>query len=121
MKYWKPTVFLTALLFLFLAGSSLTPTKTYAATKNSYQFDFGGKGAAKGYTGVSASDAYSKKKGYGFRETKNMANVKAAGKGALSDAVQFKSSKTTNTFNVDLPKGMYEITVYLGNDTRTGQ
>ena len=48
-----------------------------------------------------------------------MANVDAAGSGALSDAVQFKSTDAANTFNVDLPKGLYEITVTTGNTSRT--
>lgn len=121
MKHWKPTFFLTALLLFFagLAGLSVSPsTVAYAATSN-YQFDFGNKGTQSGYIGVSASDGYDSSKGYGFRETGNMANVDAAGSGELSDAVQFKSTGATNTFDVDLPNGLYDVTVYLGNTNRT--
>jgi lysophospholipase L1-like esterase len=39
----------------------------------------------------------------------------------LSDAVQFITygNNSTNTFDVDLEKGLYKITVYLGNTMRT--
>lgn len=121
MKHWKTTFFLTTLLLFFTGIAGLTSypsTVAYAATGN-YQFDFGNKGTQNGFIGVSASDAYDSNKGYGFHETGNMANVSAAGSGELSDAVQFKSTATSNTFDVDLPNGLYEITVYLGNTTRT--
>lgn len=89
------------------------------AASSSYRFDFGSGGTAGGFTGVSATDGYNASKGYGFAQTWNMANVGASGSGALSDAVQFKSADGANTFNVDLPKGLYEITVHLGNTNRT--
>lgn len=89
------------------------------AAAASWKFDLGGKGAASGYTGVSATDGYSASKGYGFAQTGNVSNVSASGSGALSDAVQFKKTNAENTFNVDLPKGLYEITVTTGNTSRT--
>ncbi len=89
------------------------------AASVSWKFDFGGAGAASGYTGVSAADGYNASKGYGFAQTANVANVAAGGKGAYSDAVQFKSGAAANTFNVDLPKGLYEVKVVTGNCSRT--
>ncbi len=89
------------------------------AVNVNWKFDLGGNGAASGFIGVSASDGYDVGKGYGFANTGNVANVDAAGSGALSDAVQFKSTDAANTFNVDLPKGLYEITVTTGNTSRT--
>ena len=89
------------------------------AAAASWKFDLGGKGAASGYTGVSATDGYSASKGYGFAQTGNVSNVSASGSGALSDAVQFNKTNAENTFNVDLPKGLYEITVTTGNTSRT--
>jgi lysophospholipase L1-like esterase len=73
-----------------------------------------------GYIGVSASDAYSKKTGYGFQTPKNMANVPATGTGIASHAVQFLTSgaKSSNTFDVDLPNGLYEVKVTLGDTVR---
>ncbi len=102
------------------AGLSASPPaiEAQAATAN-WKFDFGGGGTASGYTGVSASDGYNASKGYGFAQTGNMANVSASGSGALSDAVQFKNTSLGNTFNVDLPNGLYEIKVTLGNTNRT--
>lgn len=81
-----------------------------------YKFDFGNRGTAKGYIGVKASDKYTKEKGYGFNTPKNMKNVNANGKKELRDAVLFKTfgTKSSNTFNVDLKKGMYEITIHTG-------
>ena len=89
------------------------------AANSDWKFDLGGNGAASGCIGVSASDGYNAGKGYGFAQPGNVANVAAAGSGALSDAVQFKSTDSANTFNVDLPKGLYEITVTTGNTSRT--
>lgn len=97
---------------------STTALETKAANAN-WRFDLGGNGTESGFTGVSAADAYSASKGYGFAQTGNVANVSAAGSGALSDAVQFKTTGAENTFNVDLPKGLYEITVTTGNTSRT--
>lgn len=89
------------------------------AAQSNWKFDFGAGGVASGYTGVSASDGYNSGRGYGFNQTWNMANVSASGSGALSDAVQFKSTDEANTFNVDLDKGLYQVTIQLGNTMRT--
>ncbi|MCB2340488.1 SGNH/GDSL hydrolase family protein [Clostridium estertheticum] len=85
-----------------------------------YKFDFGGV-AEPGYTNVSASLEYNPSVGYGFNTPVNMKNVTASGSGAGSDAVQFLTfgTKSSNTFNVDLPNGLYEVAVTLGDTTRT--
>ncbi len=90
-----------------------------SAAGTAYHFDFGGNGTASGYTGVSASDGYSASRGYGFANTSGVKNVSASGGGALSDAVQFTNTAWSNTFNVDLPNGLYRVKVTLGNTTRT--
>ncbi len=112
-----------ALAVTAFAGASIAPTNVEitaeAATVTDWKFDFGGGGTAGGYTGVSASDGYNAGKGYGFAQTYNMSNVGASGGGALSDAVQFKDTGKGNTFNVDLPNGLYQVTVILGNTNRT--
>lgn len=84
-----------------------------SAAATDWKFDFGGGGAASGWTGVSASDTYNASKGYGF--SGNVSNVTAKGSGAFSDAVRFSGG----SFAVDLPKGLYSVTVTLGDDTRT--
>ncbi|MBR5179566.1 MAG: beta-galactosidase [Lachnospiraceae bacterium] len=78
------------------------------------KFDLGGGGTASGYIGVSAKEAYDKNKGYGFGQLDLVENVKAGGTGALSDAVRFHGGY--GNFMVDLPKGVYKITVTTGND-----
>ena len=79
------------------------------------RFDFGNLGTANGYIGVSAADGYDSAKGYGFANTDAVENVPASGTGALSDAVRFKSDVPNHIFNVDLPKGVYKITVTTGD------
>ena len=103
-----------------LALSSPANVNVKAASTD-YKFDFGGGSVESGYTGVSASTSYSKTQGYGFNTPSNMKNVAASGSGAANDAVQFVTFgiKSTNTFNVDLPNGLYEIKVTLGNTTRS--
>ncbi len=90
-----------------------------SAVQSEWKFDLGGNGTESGYTGVTATDIYNKSVGYGFANTSGVKNVNASGKGALSDAVQFTSGDKGNTFNVDLPKGLYQITVTTGDTSRT--
>ncbi|MCR5605479.1 MAG: hypothetical protein K6F69_01510 [Treponema sp.] len=97
-------------------------TRAPSNAKVIYKFDFGGKGAAEGFTAVSAADGYSKEKGYGFANPKTeegggVKDTDSAGTAELSDAVEFlgnDSWRTQNTFNVDLEPGLYEITVNAG-------
>ncbi|WP_285247775.1 GDSL-type esterase/lipase family protein [Pseudarthrobacter sp. efr-133-R2A-89] len=103
------------------AGAGLAVTAPAAnAEPSNYRFDFGGGPVEQGYTGVSATDAYSPGKRYGFNTPEHMANVPAKGTGAGSDAVRFLEygTKSTNTFNVDLKEGLYKVTVTLGDTAR---
>ncbi len=95
-----------------MAGTGLAASTVKAAETN-WKFDLGGSGAAGGYTGVSASDGYNASRGYGF--SGSVANIGSSGKGANADAVSF----TGGTFNVDLPKGLYQVTVTTGDSPRT--
>ncbi len=88
-------------------------TRMVSAAQANWKFDLGGAGAAGGYTGVSAGDGYNAGRGYGF--SGSVSNVTAKGSGAGADAVKF----TGGTFNVDLPKGLYQVTVTTGNVSRT--
>lgn len=118
---------ITGLTSIALSLSGVIGTASYnqkssiqtEAAGETWKFDFGGGSVENGYTGVSASDSYNSSKGYGFNTPANMSNVSASGSGALSDAVQFKDTSISNTFNVDLPKGLYQVTVTLGNTNRT--
>ncbi len=91
---------------------------SWAATSN-WKFDFGNRAVENGYTGVSATEAYSASKGYGFKAPANMANVNASGSGALNDAVHFRTTDANNVFNVDLDRGLYQVSIWLGNTERT--
>ncbi|ACL41329.1 lipolytic protein G-D-S-L family [Pseudarthrobacter chlorophenolicus A6] len=90
------------------------------AEPSNYRFDFGSGPVEKGYTGVSAADAYTPERRYGFNTPEHMANVSAKGNGVGSDAVRFLEfgTKSSNTFNVDLKEGLYRVTVTLGDTSR---
>ena len=81
----------------------------------SWKFDFGNAGVEAGYIGVAAEDAYDADLGYGFASTDAVENVLASGEGALADAVKFKSGVPGHVFHVDLPVGVYKITVTTGD------
>lgn len=124
MKWSKSVRYLLCLtLFASLIGGALAANggQVAEAAANEYKFDFGAGAVENGYTGVSATDAYTSAKGYGFNTPANMRNVTASGTGVASDAVQFVTfgTKSTNTFNVDLSNGLYEVKVVLGNTARS--
>lgn len=93
----------------------------YASTPTVHKFDFGAGPAVDGYIGVSASDAYTANKGYGFSTPQDMADVSAAGTGVGSTAVQFLKYGvgSANTFNVALARGLYRVDVMLGETSRS--
>lgn len=121
---------LASALIIVMTLSTIPYVATSAASQNSfekisspveYKFNFGNNATnVTGFTKISATTSYSNKIGYGFNTTENMKNVTASGTGVESDAVQFLAygTKSTNTFNVDLPNGLYEIKVTLGNTAR---
>ncbi|KNY30341.1 GDSL-type esterase/lipase family protein [Pseudobacteroides cellulosolvens] len=119
MHKWKKFSVTMSAIAAFTAMSFNISGTSFSATTD-YKFDFGGGGVQSGYIGTSASTAYSKSLGYGFNTPANMKNVTASGTGAASDAVQFLTygTKSTNTFNVDLSNGLYEVKVTLGNTSR---
>ncbi|MBR4965811.1 MAG: GDSL family lipase, partial [Lachnospiraceae bacterium] len=84
-------------------------------TSHNLCFDLGGEGVADGYIGVSAKEAYDATIGYGFTNTDAVEDVSASGTGALADAVRFISGVPGHVFNVDLPSGVYKITVTTGD------
>ncbi|MCG7376635.1 GDSL-type esterase/lipase family protein [Paenibacillus sp. ACRSA] len=124
MNRWSRTVRVLLSVTLFagvLASGFGSSERTVAhAAGNEYKFDFGAGSVESGYTGVSASDAYTSTRGYGFNTPSQMRNVSASGTGVAKDAVQFLTygTKSTNTFNVDLSNGLYEVKVTLGNTAR---
>ncbi|MFG6671186.1 rhamnogalacturonan acetylesterase [Bacillus subtilis] len=115
MKKWMAAVFVMMLMLCFGGIEGVE-----AAEQKVYQFDFGSGSVEPGYIGVRAFDRYDRSKGYGFQTPENMKDVSASGTGVKSDAVQFLAygTKSNNTFNVDLPNGLYEVKVTLGNTAR---
>ena len=110
--------FLSGLISLSMAFSAVMGSiagvgSEVSAAQTNWKFDLGGSGAASGFTGVSATDGYNASRGYGF--SGSVSNVGSAGSGEKADAVKF----TGGTFNVDLPKGLYQVTVTTGNSPRT--
>lgn len=78
-------------------------------------FDFG---AAQeyGWTTVDAKTKYSPGSGYGFNMVSFSENETCSGSGVLSDAVNINSRYFDRvSFNIDLPPGIYELSVYSGN------
>ncbi len=110
-----------AIMLLVLLQFSFAGGKAVNAASSYWKFDFGNGGTESGYTGVTASTSYSSSTGYGFSSDCTVTNVSAAGSGALSDAVQFTNStyNGTATFCADVPNGLYQVTVWLGNTNRT--
>ncbi|NYE07955.1 lysophospholipase L1-like esterase [Bacillus niacini] len=110
---------LTIIIMMVAFFGSFTHLPVNAEPSN-YKFDFGNGEVEKGYVGVSATEKYDEKKRYGFNTPEDMINVPASGSGVASDAVQFLEYGTTsdNTFNVDLPNGLYEVKVTLGDAFR---
>lgn len=112
-----------ASLFLTASFAAALPMHTMSASaaETYWKFDFGNGGVESGYTGVKASDGYDAKKGYGFSSGTSVSDVNAAGKGALSDAVQFKNATANGkyTFCADVPNGLYQVSVWLGNTGRS--
>lgn len=115
-----------AIVLAFAVALCIMPQSSFQgisadAASSYWKFDFGANGTASGYTGVTASTSYSSSTGYGFSSNCTVTNVSAAGSGALSDAVQFTNSTNTGTatFCADVPNGLYQVTVWLGNTNRT--
>ncbi len=109
---------LACALLLPSVPAGITQKMTASAATANWKFDFGGAGCSSGYTEVKASTGYNKSTGYGFAQTGNVSDVNAGGSGAGSDAVSFNSDDAGNTFNVDLPNGLYEVKVTVGNAPR---
>ena len=110
-----------ASLAMTAALAAMLPVQPASAANTYWKFDFGNGGVASGYTGVNASTGYDAGRGYGFSGGTSVANVGASGSGALSDAVQFNNATANGnyTFCADVPNGLYQVSVWLGNTNRT--
>ena len=121
-KPYRLTAALSALMLSAgLAGAAPSGPFSVSAASESWRFDFGNGGTESGYTGVSASTGYDAGRGYGFSAGTNVSDVGASGQGALRDAVRFNNSAPTGgyTFCADVPDGLYQVSVWLGDTNRT--
>ncbi|MGN1115416.1 MAG: GDSL-type esterase/lipase family protein [Candidatus Ornithomonoglobus sp.] len=91
------------------------PSKPSMQTGDVLLFDFGSV-PEEGWQAADSSSKYNKDTGYGFSMVSFVENVPVQGSGVLSDGVKTKKNLNDKvTFNVDLPPGMYEISVYSGD------
>lgn len=120
------SVYLSVMAFSCITSVPASASQFESKTNSShieYKFKFGsGAGSLKGYTNVSAATPYTEEKGYGFNTPENMKDVTTSGTSTTTtgSAVQFLTSgtKSSNTFNVDVPDGLYEVKVTLGDTFR---
>lgn len=79
----------------------------------SRKFDFGSGKTAKGYTPVTATDVYSREKGFGFEPGANVECPDGNGKKALHSGVC--ASDQPFYFSAVVPGGNYLVTVTFGD------
>lgn len=99
------------------AGENSSATEIKMPVQVDLNFDFGTDALTKGWTQVSAADAYSAELGYGFADltgAKNYTQSKWASDENASlyaDCVLFYDKTTTSKeFVVDVPNGTYDVT-----------
>ena len=109
----EPTVTTTVQIETTVAADTTTAA---VQSTDAYirKFDLGANDQ-NGFISVSASDRYDNNKGYGFSGG-NVKNVATSGRNELSDAVQFTGN---DTFNADVPNGLYKVKLTLGDTART--
>lgn len=89
--------------YIALAFGLLT---AYSAEAQTYKFDFAqGKKVKEGYTKITATDQFTKEKGYGY-------DLKPAPEG--KNAAPF-------FFSVSVPDGNYRVTALIGSRSRSGE
>lgn len=78
-------------------------------------FDFG-ETPEYGWTTVTEKTKYNAERGYGFSMVSYVENEASSGSGVLSDAVKINDYGADGvSFNVDVPPGIYEISIYSGD------
>ena len=110
-------VLIMAMVLAFTAIPLSSQAEEYGAVGGSFEtlrFDFGNKGTEPGYIGIPANTPYSAAVGYGFQNVNVMQDVDSSGEGVNSDAVLFNSGDG-HVFKVDIPNGVYRITVTTGD------
>lgn len=106
-----------SMILAFIAiplSSRAEENESFEGSFETLRFDFGNKGTETGYIGVPANTPYDSEVGYGFQNVNVMQDVDSSGEGVNSDAVLFNSGDG-HVFKVDIPVGVYRITVTTGD------
>ena len=105
---------IAALIASLLPAGAVYAREPMTAVGDTLLFDLGAS-AEPGWIGVPSDTKYTRDTGYGFRMVSFVDDIPADGGGALSDAVMVRYYDRADTgFMVDLPEGMYEISLYSG-------
>lgn len=115
----KPILFLlTAVLCVNVpvsAKDNFLPETMKIKTGETLFFDFG-ENKEDGWIYTPSKTKYSKDTGYGFSMVSFNDNISSPGNNVLSDAVKINRYGSDGvSFNVDLPIGIYELSVYSGD------
>ena len=108
------TALLCTAVFPVSCASAASPFSNMSDGETIY-FDFG-ETPYDGWITVNDRTKYNKERGYGFSMISYVENEASAGGNVLSDAVKINDLGDDGvSFNVDLPDGIYEVSVYSGN------
>lgn len=99
-------------LLVFSAGATGVARPAFAAEANTWRFDFGGTPVAEGYVGVDHALAYTAERGYGWTAAPEYTRDRGV-PGDLRRDMMF--SRTPATLRVDVPPGVYQITLLAGD------
>lgn len=103
-----------AAVFPVSYASEISPFSDIEEGETIY-FDFG-ETPYDGWITVNDRTKYNKDRGYGFSMISYVENESSAGGNVLSDAVKINDFGIDGvSFNVDLPDGIYEVSIYSGN------
>ena len=115
MKYFITAAALTAAVLSGTAAGAAVPETMDINDGGTLLFDFGAV-PEYGWTPVDAKIKYDPGRGYGFSMISFSENESCSGSGVLSDAVNIDRLYCDRvSFDVDLPPGIYELSVYSGN------
>ncbi|WP_044171519.1 rhamnogalacturonan acetylesterase [Flectobacillus major] len=89
------------------------------AQNTTRKFDFGIGRSAKGFIPVLPSTTFTQERGYGFMVESEVSATDRGGKNKL--AADYITSNKPFFFTVDLPEGIYEVKVWLGDTQGTSQ
>ncbi len=108
------TLKLSLVLSIGILVMSCTNTIAKSDNKPLFAFDFGSGKIAKGYQQATAASKYNSELGFGFTSKGTLEEVNREGRNKLE--TDFVTSDEPFYFEVDLPEGNYNVTIYLGDE-----